>query len=194
MTDLQRTREWDSEDPELCWAELADEWGRDASILAHLTSDDPVPSDGGPYDLVCLRCERGLPETETLAEIAQCLAQDGGVVGIAAGESHRIETQEIFGRGAGWPPAQPARFALPVRLAAAGLELVSFAEYYGVSYCPDIEFLAADLQHSGLIPSFDRVGDALFLREVGRKLTTERGIRDTEHFVVFVARKARAEQ
>ena len=149
-----------------------------------------LPFTNGVFDLICSRRGPGSESVQTLSEIRRAMRPGAMLVALIAGESHRIETQEIFGRGLNWPPVKPVRFAIPERLQAAGLELVSFAEYYGSSYYPDIDAYAAALGCTSLIPDFDPEKDARFLREVERKLATDRGIRDTEHAAVVAGRRA----
>lgn len=148
-----------------------------------------LPFVADAFDLVCSRRGPGAESIETLAEVRRVLRPGAMLVGLAVGELHRIEAQEIFGRGQHWPPAKPVRFAIPEKLAEAGLKLASFAEYYASGYYPDIAAYAALLGATPIIPRFNPEKDAIFLREVARKLTTDRGIRDTEHMAIFVAAK-----
>lgn len=148
-----------------------------------------LPFVDGVFDLVSSRRGPVSGSCDALREISRVLAPGGQLVALMIGEAHRIETQEIFGRGINWPPVQPARFAAPERLAGVGLEMIYFAECYATTHYPDIEAFADHLETIPTIPRFDRDKDAALLREVSRKLTTDRGIRDTEHMAVFVARK-----
>lgn len=147
-----------------------------------------MPFEDESFDLIC--SHRGpAADAGVLREIHRVMKSDGQLISLMRGESHRIETQEIFGRGAGWPPAAPVRFTIPDMLGKAGLALAFFAECYGIGYSPNLDAFAAYLGSTPLIPGFDPKQDAALLREVERKLTTSRGIRDTEHMAVFVAVK-----
>lgn len=147
-----------------------------------------MPFEDAAFGLVCSR--RGpVSDSEVLREVRRVMKPGAQLIALMPGESHRIETQEIFGRGMGWPPSRPVRFTVPEMLREAGLELVFFTECYGASYCADIAAFAAHLGSIPVIPDFDPAKDEAMLREVGRKLATPRGIRDTEHMAVFVARK-----
>lgn len=147
-----------------------------------------MPFEDAAFDLVCSR--RGpIADPEVLNEVRRVMRPGAQLVALMPGESHRIETQEIFGRGLGWPPSRPIRFTAPEMVRDAGLELVFFAECYGASYCSDIAAFAAHLRSIPIIPDFDPAKDGAMLREVERKLATPRGIRDTEHMAVFIARK-----
>ena len=148
-----------------------------------------LPFTDGVFDLICSRRGPASGSVQTLSEVRRVMRSGTMFVALAVGESHRIETQEVFGRGVNWPPVKPIRFAIPEQLQATGMELVSFAEYYGSSYYPDIDAYAAVLSCTPLIPNFDPEKDARLLREVQRQLATDRGIRDTEHVAVFVARR-----
>ncbi len=129
-------------------------------------------------------------KTEILAEIGRVIKPGALLVALAMGESHWIETQEIFGRGLNWPPARPVRFAIPDQVEQAALTLIFFAEYYGSCHSPDVDSFVDLLETTPLIPGFDREKDAALLREIRRKLTTQQGIRNTQHAAVYVARKA----
>lgn len=147
-----------------------------------------MPFQDAFFDLVCAR--RGpITDQEVLREVARVMQPGALLIALVPGESHRIETLEIFGRGTGWPPRTPIRFAVPEMLGRNGLELLFFTESYGVGTCADIGSFAAHLQTIPLIPDFDPSEDAALLREVQRKLQTPSGIRDTEHMAVFAARR-----
>lgn len=148
-----------------------------------------LPFADGVFDLVCSRPIPGAATGRAFEEGARVLRAGGTLLGIAIGEAHRIETQEIFGRGIGWPPARPARFAIPEAIRAAGLEVSFLAEYFGASFYPDIRSFALDLEALPIVPDFDATRDAAVIREVARKLTSERGIRNTEHMAVYAAWK-----
>jgi len=150
---------------------------------------DKLPFLDETIDLVYISSVIDLGDKKMLEEIIRVIHPDGAMVGLVAGESHCIETQEIFGRGRGWPPAKCVRFSIPERLRKVGMKLDYFAEYYGSGYSPSIAAHANLLASAQLIPDFDPVKDASLLREVERKLKTDRGIRDTEHLALFVARK-----
>jgi len=149
-----------------------------------------LPFADGVFDLVCSCPIPGAATPRAFEEIARVLRPGGALLGIVTGEVHRIETQEVFGRGIGWPPAKPVRFAIPEAIGAAGLEVSSFAEYFGAIFYPDIRSFALDLEALPIIPDFDASRDAALIREAQRKLTCERGIRDTEHVAVYAAWKA----
>lgn len=148
-----------------------------------------LPFRSGCFDVAYSRRGPVVESAEALAEARRVLKPAGVLVGLVPGELHRVETQEVFGRGFHWPPARPVRFQVPELLTAAGLSLASFAEYYGVCYYPDLEAFATHLETIPVIPCFDRERDAPLLREVERKLRSDRGIRDTEHMSLFVAQK-----
>lgn len=179
--------EWDAGDPHEDFRKLLESY-KATSKRALQMDELPLRAEDEAFDLVYSSASTA-SEEDVLREAARVLAPDGVLAALAEGESHRIELQEIFGRGRNWPPPKPLRFAIPERLSAVGLELMSLSEYYGTSHCPDLESYAAELAGSTIIPDFDAERDAVLLREVARKLTTERGIRDTQHRVLFVARK-----
>lgn len=154
------------------------------SVLADARS---LPFADGVFDRICSFPIPGAGTQPAFQECARVLSADGVLLGLVNGETHRIETQEIFGRGLGWPPAKPMRFAIPEAMRASGLEVSFLAEYFGASFCPDIQSFAADLEAQPVIPDFDAVKDAALLREVQRKLTCERGIRNTEHVALYAA-------
>jgi len=149
-----------------------------------------LPFADGAFDLVYSRSGPACACAEALSEASRVLAPGGTLVALEPGESHHIEAQEVFGRGRGWPPARPVRFGIPEKLSSAGLELSSFAEYYGTGYYPDLAEFVRVLGATATIPDFDIDADAALIRELGRKLTTPRGIRGTEHAAVFAAHKA----
>ena len=150
---------------------------------------DAMPFSDSSFDLAYSRRGPALESRQALLEAARVMSHRAVLVGLAVGESHRIETQEIFGRGRGWGPVTPVRFSIPQKVAATGLELIFFSEYYANGYYPDIHTYSELLAATPLIPDFDPEKDAVFLREVERKLKTDRGIRDTEHMAIFIARK-----
>ncbi len=179
--------EWDAGDPYEDFTKLLESY-KATSKRALQMDELPLRAEDKAFDLLYSSAATA-SDDDALKEAARVLSPDGIYIGLSAGESHRIELQEIFGRGRNWPPVKPLRFAVPERLAEAGLELISFAEYYGASYCSDLALYAEDLAANSIVPDFDPDGDAVFVREVERKLTTDRGIRDTQHRVLFVARK-----
>jgi len=150
----------------------------------------PLPFADDAFDLAYSHLSAISESAERLVEIERVIKPGALLVALSVGESHWIETQEIFGRGVNWPPTRPVRFGIPERLEQTGLTIIFFAEYYGSCYSPDIDSYAELLETTPLIPDFDRAKDAPLLREAQRKLTTPRGIRNTEHVVVFVAQKA----
>jgi SAM-dependent methyltransferase len=146
-----------------------------------------LPFADGVFDLICSCPMPGAEAQPALQECERVLSDGGTLLGLVTGETHRIEAQEIFGRGVGWPPAKPVRFAIPEAMRAAGLEVSFLAEYFGASHCPDIESFATEAL--SIIPDFDPGKDAALVREVQRKLMGERGIRNTEHLVLYAAWK-----
>lgn len=149
-----------------------------------------LPFSEDTFDLVCSMRGPGSASIEALIEIRRVLKPGGMLIALAIGEAHRIETQEIFGRGVHWPPVKCARFAIPERLESSGLKLDFFSESYGTSYCASLRDFTTQLSTTTIIPDFDPIRDAALLRQVDRMLKTDRGIRDTEHLAVFVAVKA----
>ena len=141
------------------------------------------------FDLIYSHRGPGSESMESLAEIRRVMKPGTVLLALAIGELHRIETQEIFGRGLKWPPAKPLRFAIPEKLASAGLEMISFSEYYAMCHYPDIQSYTARLEADSIIPDFDAQKDSAFLHQIERKLTTSRGISETEHVALFAALK-----
>lgn len=230
---IRRTIEWDECDPELLFADLAQDSAHNASAiidigcgegrlsrslaqngrlvmgvdisrvaLCEAAAGDPgrkvcyvradnrrLPFAEGTFDLALCRRGPGCDNVQSLLEVRRILRPGGQLVALITGECHRIETQEVFGRGLYWPPVKPARFAVPERLKEAGLNMIYFTECYATSFYPDIDEFSRQLETIPVIPDFDRRLDAPLLREVSRKLSTDRGIRDTEHMAVFVAVK-----
>lgn len=188
--------EWENDDPESLFVELAQQYA-DATgnaLYVDCLDDDcgePECINGaslatidGEYDLICV-----CGEAASFEDFARVLSAGGVLIGVTSGELHYIETQEIFGRGINWPPARPVRFAIPDAVTAAGLELVFFVEYFGVNYCPDIDSFVRFLISSEIVSDFDAAKDAVFVREIQRKLASERGIRNTEHLAVYAVTK-----
>lgn len=201
--DVACRSEWDGDDPESVLAELVADQASDAGMILGIGGRAVVANEGRAvalglsasalpfadevFDLICSAPLPGSPSAEAFAEAARVMKPGGALVGIVDGETHRIETQEVFGRGYQWPRVQPVRFSIPDLIAGAGLELGFFAEYYGVSYCPDTRSFAMELETLPIIPNLEPTKDAALLREVERKLRCERGIRNTEHAAVFAA-------
>jgi len=148
-----------------------------------------LPFANDSFDLVFSRSFPGSETAHAFSEMYRTMRAGAVLLGTTMGELHRIETQEVFGRGLMWPPVKPVRFSIPETLQAAGLEMTSFAEYYGRMCCPDITAFTAELDAQMIIPGFDADKDAALLREIARKLTTECGIQDTTHTAVFAAWK-----
>ncbi len=188
--------EWDGDDPEPLFVELINDYASRANRILQVSCcsgnllDDFAVCDTaqsllnahGEYDLICA-CTGPL----AFADYAGKLSDSGVLIGMICAETHYIETQEIFGRGFGWPPARPLRFAIPEAVTVSGLQLILFAEYFGTSFCPDTLALSNYLEASSIIPNFDAAKDAALIREVQRKLTSDRGIRNTEHLAIYAA-------
>ncbi len=191
--------EWEDDDPEPLFVELVKDYASWANRVLQIGCCSTELMDGlticevaqgqadasGEYDLICA-CTASLAFTNYGDE----LSEGGVLLGAACAETHYIETQEIFGRGVGWPPGRPLRFAIPDAVAASGLQLIFFAEYFGASFCPDAQAFIKLLEASSIIPGFDAVKDAALIREVQRKLMSDRGIRNTEHLAIYAASKS----
>lgn len=190
--------EWEDNDPEALFVELVNDYATRANrillmnccpgrLLDDCSTWDTANSPAdvhGEYDLICT-CT-GSP---AFADYRRILAEGGVLIGIACAETHYIEAQEIFGRVVGWPPRRPLRFAIPEAVAAGGLQLTLFVEYFGTSFCLDAQAFTRFLDASAIIPDFDASKDAAFVREVQRKLMSEHGIRNTEHLAIYAASK-----
>jgi ubiquinone/menaquinone biosynthesis C-methylase UbiE len=165
--------------------------GKSSESTARFVQADArgLPFADRSFDLVYSRRGPACDSVEVLTEIHRVLKPGAALVALVVGESHRIETQQVFGRGRNWPPVRPVRFDVPDKLESVGLEMIYFTELYGTAYYPNIENYAELLAASQQIPDFDREKDAALLREVARQLTTARGIRDTQHMAVLVATK-----
>lgn len=147
----------------------------------------PFPCE--TFNLICVKQMPLATDPAALIETKRVMKPGGTLLALVTGETHRIETQEVFGRGANWPPVKPIRFDIPQKLSNLGLEMTIFAEYFASTYYPDINLFAAELETLSIIPRFDRERDALFLREIERKLKTDGEIKDTEHMAIFGAWK-----
>lgn len=188
--------EWEDDNPESLFVELARQYSDNANsvLLVNCLVDDcreqncinrsSLATIDREYDLICV-----CGEAAGFEDYARVQSAGGMLIGVTNGEVHYIETQEIFGRGVNWPPARPLRFAIPEAASAGGLQLVFFAEYFGANYCPDIDSFVSFLQTSKIVPDFDATKDAVFLKDIRRKLTSDRGIRNTEHLVIYAATK-----
>ncbi|NLN76130.1 MAG: hypothetical protein GX139_07440 [Armatimonadetes bacterium] len=190
--------EWDTENPEWLFMSLADQYASSARRVLQVgccsEDTDCQTTDGSTwikaksasdvddtFDLIC-SCA-GLPVIEQLDRV---LAADGLVVGITTSRLHYIETQEIFRRTPEWMPPQCSIKAISHAIENSSFEILMTPEYFGASYCPDVDDFTKLLETSAIAADFDASKDAELIKDIHRKLMHERGIRNTEHHVIYM--------